>query len=89
MEWSHHVPILRHIKHTKTKSAYLFPLGNEVAVGVFFVDAVVIELAADGFPAVIQVIYVSRALVMQPHNGPDGLDPALAIVLVILSCGCT
>lgn len=60
--------------------ALLLPLSNQVLVCVAFLYTVVIQLSADGFPFVEEVVDVSTPLMMQPENWPKGLHLSLSLV---------
>lgn len=65
--------------------ALLLPLGNQVLVCVAFLYTVVIQLSADGFPFVEEVVDVSTPLMMQSENWPKGLHLSLSLVRLCFS----
>ena len=51
--------------------AGFLPLGNQVGVGDFLVDAVLVQLTTDGLPPVEEIVDVSRFLMMNFEDGPQ------------------
>lgn len=60
--------------------ALLLPLCNQILVCVAFFYTVLIQLSADGFSFVEQIVDVSTPLMMQPENWPKGLYLSLSLV---------
>lgn len=65
--------------------ALLLPLGNQVLVCIAFFYTVLIQLSADGFPLVEEIVDVSTPLMMQPENWPKGLHLSLSLVRLCFS----
>ena len=68
---------------------YLFPLGDQLAVGVALFQQKLVQLLADRVPLVVNVVDVARALVVKLEDWPLRLDAPLALVRVILGCRAT
>lgn len=60
--------------------ALFFPLRNQVLVCVSFLYTVLVQLSADGFPFVEEIVDVSTPLMMQPENRPKGLHLSLPLM---------
>lgn len=60
--------------------ALLFPLGDEVLVGVAFFNTILVQLSADGFPSVKEVEDVTSFLMVDPEDGPQRLHFPLSLV---------
>lgn len=58
------VPGLDALQAAQVLVALLLPLGDQVRVGDLFVDAKVVQLAADGLALVEQVVDIARLLVV-------------------------
>ena len=67
---------------TQVLVALLLPFGDEILVGDRLVDAVIVQLATDGFAAVIQVVDVARFLIVDFEHRPQRLHNPLALVRV-------
>lgn len=66
--------------------ARLLPFGYQIAVGDLLLQAVLVQLTADGLAAIEQVVNVARLLVMDLKDGPQRLCDALAFMWLSLSC---
>lgn len=60
--------------------AGFLPLGNQVGVGDFLVDAVLVQLTTDGLPPVEEIVDVSRFLMMNFEDGPQWLVDTFSFV---------
>lgn len=60
--------------------AGLLPLGYQVTIGNLLFEAIVIELATYGFPAIEQVVDVACLLVVNLENWPKRFRNAFAFV---------
>ena len=60
--------------------ALFFPFGDEISVGYFFVQTIVVQFFADCFSFVVQIVNVARALMMHFENGPENFGFAFAFV---------
>lgn len=65
--------------------ALLLPLGNQVLVCIALLYTVLIQLSADGFPFVEEVVDVSTPLMMQPENWPEGLHLSFPLMRLCFS----
>lgn len=63
----------------------LFPLGNQHSICVSILEEIVVELLADGFLLIVQVVDVSRTLMCDLEDGPRHLVLLLSFVGCILS----
>lgn len=66
--------------------AGLFPLGDQIPVGDLLLQAVLVQLAADCFPPVEQIVNVARLLVVDLEDGPQRLRDAFALVRFRFGC---
>lgn len=63
----------------------LLPLGDQVAISIFFLQAVLVELSGDGLALVEQLKDVPGALVVEAEDGPQGFHFTLAFMGILLS----
>ena len=63
---------------------YLAPFRNQILVGVALLHAVIVELARNRLPLVVQLVEIARPLMMQPEHRPQALVFAQAVVRLVL-----
>lgn len=64
---------------------YLLPLGDEVGVSISLLQQVLIQLLGDRLALVVQLVDISRPLVMKSENRPQRLNLSLSFVWIVLS----
>jgi hypothetical protein len=67
------------------KAAQIFitgflPFCNQISIGNFFFQTIIVQLTADGFSAIEQIIDVTGLLVVDLKDGPQGFIDAFAFV---------
>ena len=67
------------------KHIYLLPLGDEVGVSISLLQQVLVQLLGDRLALVVQLIDISRPLVVKPENRPQRLNLSLSFVWIVLS----
>lgn len=64
------VPCLNTSQAAEVFIALLPPLGNQVLICYFFLQAVIVQFSTDSFPAVEEIIDVTRTLVVYSEDRP-------------------
>jgi hypothetical protein len=65
--------------------ARLLPLGDEICVSDFLLQAVFVEFSGDDFSADVHVVDISGLLMVDLEDGPEGFVDSLAFVRLSLS----
>ena len=63
--------------------AIFLPLGDQVLVGVLLLEQIVVQFLGNLLLLVVQLVDVSRALVVDFEDFPDAFDLALAVVRLV------
>jgi hypothetical protein len=63
---------------------YLLPLGDEVGVGISLLQQVLVQLLGDRLTLVVQLVNISRPLVVKSENRPQCLDLSLSFMGIVL-----
>lgn len=74
------VPRLDAAQAAQVLVARFLPLGYQISVRNLLPDAVVVQLPADGFSSIKQIVDVSGLLVVDLEDGPQALVDPLALV---------
>jgi hypothetical protein len=66
--------------------ARFLPLGNQVSVSNFLLQAVVVQLTTDGLASIEEVVHVASFLMVDFEDGPQGFVDAFAFVRFSFGC---
>lgn len=74
------VPRLDASQAAKVLVSGLLPFGYQIRIGNLLPDAIIVQLPADGFSPIEQVVNISGLLVVDLEDGPQALVDTLALV---------